>query len=125
MRRSPSTSANGSAPTSPFLSGSKTHQEIEKIKRAREERRRTHAHVKELRDEIERDGAVGGSDGLGPYRYLIQHFRQLVIELNKTPPPDYDDNVQHQMLRVCVRKRPLNIRGINSIILERYDSPVR
>lgn len=89
---------------------SKTHQGIEQIRKAREERRRVQAEVRQAKQEWEQTGADGEMIG---YSFLIEEFRKFLCKQfpqdADDPEPAGDDDMN--IVRVCVRKRPVNTRG--------------
>lgn len=84
-------------------SPSKTVQEIDQIRQAREERRAAQAEFKRIKDGLE-DGEE--------YRFLIDKFREQLSIATEGKPVEYTTSDPSQTnIQVCVRKRPLNKRG--------------
>ena len=85
-------------------------KEVEKLKKNREERRLRQAELKEEKE------ALMNSDPGNPNWEFLAMIREYRSNLEFRPLKENDTIEDHQ-ITVCVRKRPLNKKGLSSFFL--------
>jgi hypothetical protein len=107
------TTTSGNTPTKKNTptTTSTTHKEIERIKAEREDRRRKHAEIRKRSE-----GLTEHQKTIAGYRFLIDKFRNELNLSGDQHEQQFDRNIWQNsgadVIKVVVRKRPLNSKGI-------------